>query len=48
MAACREEGLLVISAGAGNVLRLVPPLIITKEDVDQAVAIIAKCQKAVA
>ena len=45
--ACREAGLLVISAGAGNVLRLVPPLIITKEDVDQAVAIIAKCQKAV-
>ena len=30
----RENGLLVISA-AGNVLRLVPPLVITKADIDE-------------
>ena len=30
----REEGLLVISA-EGNVLRLVPPLVITRDDIDE-------------
>ena len=34
-----EKGLIVISAG-GNVLRFVPPLIITKENVDEAVSIL--------
>ncbi len=33
---CMEKGLIVISAG-GNVLRLVPPLVITKEHVDEFV-----------
>jgi predicted acetylornithine/succinylornithine family transaminase len=42
IAAAREKGLLVISAGE-NVLRLAPPLIIDKEDVDTAVAILAAC-----
>lgn len=37
-----DLGLLIISAG-GNVLRLVPPLIITKEDIDQALTILDKC-----
>ena len=41
--ACRDAGLLVITAGAGDALRLVPPLIVSKEEVDAAVAIIAKC-----
>lgn len=36
-----ESGLIVISAG-GNVLRLVPPLVITKENVDEAVNILEK------
>ena len=31
-----EQGLIVISAG-GNVLRMVPPLIITKEHVDEMI-----------
>lgn len=35
----RDKGLLALSAGE-TVLRLVPPLIITKEDCDQAVACI--------
>lgn len=34
-----DKGLIVISAG-GNVLRLVPPLVITKENVDEAVNIL--------
>ncbi len=42
IAKCQAEGLLVISAGS-NVLRMVPPLIITKEDVDKAIAILDKC-----
>ena len=37
--AAREKGLLVISA-EHNVLRMLPPLIITKEDVDKAISII--------
>ncbi len=37
-----DAGLLVISAG-GNVLRFVPPLIITKDDIDRAGEILDKC-----
>ena len=37
-----EKGLLVISAGS-DVLRLVPPLIITKEHIDQMIEILEKC-----
>ena len=36
---CIEKGLLVISAGS-NVLRMVPPLIISKEDVDKMIEIL--------
>ena len=32
---CLEKGLVVLSAG-GNVLRLLPPLVIKKEDIDKA------------
>lgn len=35
---CRERGVLVISAGS-NTIRLVPPLIITKKEIDQALAV---------
>ena len=34
---CMNHGLIVISAG-GNVLRLLPPLVITKEHVDEFIA----------
>ena len=37
-----EKGLLVISA-AGNVLRLLPPLIITKENVDEMINNLKEC-----
>ncbi len=36
-----ENGLLVISAGA-DVLRMVPPLVITKDDVDEMISILKK------
>lgn len=36
-----EGGLIIISAG-GNVLRMVPPLIITKENVDEMIVILRK------
>lgn len=34
----REQGVLVISAG-NNTVRLVPPLIITKEEIDKAIEV---------
>jgi predicted acetylornithine/succinylornithine family transaminase len=40
--AAREQGLLIISAGE-NVLRLCPPLIVTREQIDMAVAILSCC-----
>lgn len=36
------KGLLVISAG-GNVLRMLPPLVITKENVDEMIQILKEC-----
>ena len=38
---CIENGLLVISAGT-DVLRFVPPLTITKENVDEMIEILKK------
>ena len=38
VAACMERGLLVLTAG-DNVVRFVPPLILTEADADQAVAV---------
>ncbi|TKY51055.1 Acetylornithine aminotransferase [Spatholobus suberectus] len=40
--ACRNSGLLVLTAGKGNVVRLVPPLIITEKELEQAANIL--CQ----
>lgn len=39
-----EEGLIIISAGA-NVIRFVPPLIITNDDVDKMITILNKITK---
>ncbi|KAM0036224.1 putative acetylornithine transaminase [Helianthus debilis subsp. tardiflorus] len=41
--ACRESGLLILTAGKGDVVRLVPPLIISEQELDSAVEIIYKC-----
>jgi acetylornithine aminotransferase/acetylornithine/N-succinyldiaminopimelate aminotransferase len=40
LAALRDKGLLVPSAG-GNVVRLLPPLIVSRAELDEAVALIA-------
>lgn len=40
--AARNEGLFVITAGKGDVVRMVPPLIITEEDVDLCVSILSR------
>ena len=42
---CRDAGLLVITAGKGDVLRLLPPLVVTEEEVERAVEIIAEAMK---
>lgn len=41
--ACRESGLLVLTAGKGNVVRIVPPLIISEEELEFAAEVIKKC-----
>jgi acetylornithine aminotransferase len=40
--ACRNSGLLVLTAGKGNVVRLVPPLIITEQELDLAAEILSQ------
>lgn len=37
-----DEGLILINAGT-NIIRFVPPLVITKEDVDKMICILKKC-----
>ncbi len=44
--AARERGLLVITAGT-NTLRIVPPLTITEEQIQQAMAILEEAIKVV-
>ena len=39
VAAARARGLLLSTAGS-NVVRLVPPLVVTKAEIDEAVAIL--------
>jgi acetylornithine/N-succinyldiaminopimelate aminotransferase len=46
VAACRELGLL-LNCTQGNVIRLLPPLVITPEELDAALAILADAFKAV-
>jgi acetylornithine/succinyldiaminopimelate/putrescine aminotransferase len=46
VAACRERGLL-LNCTQGNVIRLLPPLIITPQELDAALAILGDAFKAV-
>lgn len=41
--ACRNSGLLVLTAGKGNVVRLVPPLIISEQELSTAAEILLNC-----
>jgi 4-aminobutyrate aminotransferase-like enzyme len=45
VAACMERGLLVLTAG-DNVVRFVPPLVVTEAEVDRAVEIVEAALKA--
>ena len=37
-----EKGLILINAGA-NIIRFVPPLVITKENIDEMISILDSC-----
>ena len=37
-----QKGLLIITAG-GNVLRFVPPLVVSEDDINEAIAILEEC-----
>lgn len=39
---CLDKGLLLVGAGS-NVIRFVPPLVVTKEDIDEAMSILESC-----
>ncbi|XP_057472875.1 acetylornithine aminotransferase, mitochondrial-like [Actinidia eriantha] len=41
--ACRNSGLLILTAGKGNVVRLVPPLIVSEQELDRAANIMLEC-----
>lgn len=41
--ACRNAGLLILTAGKGNVVRLVPPLVISEGELDRAAEILLDC-----
>jgi acetylornithine aminotransferase len=43
VAAALKAGLLILTAGKGDVVRLAPPLIISKQEIDQAVEILESC-----
>ncbi|GAV70921.1 Aminotran_3 domain-containing protein [Cephalotus follicularis] len=41
--ACRSSGLIILTAGKGNIVRLVPPLIISEQELDRAAEILHEC-----
>lgn len=43
VSAARANGVIVITAGAGDVVRLVPPLNCTDEEIDECVKVLAEC-----
>ncbi|MCL7025599.1 hypothetical protein MKW94_009437 [Papaver nudicaule] len=45
--ACRSSGLLILTAGKGNVVRIVPPLVISEQEIDLGVNILSKCMSAI-
>ena len=42
IAKAMEKGLILINAGA-NIIRFIPPLVITEEHVDEMIAILDSC-----
>lgn len=43
VAAALKAGLLILTAGKGDVVRLAPPLVISYAEIDQAVGILESC-----
>jgi 4-aminobutyrate aminotransferase-like enzyme len=41
LAACQEQGLLILRAGL-NVLRIAPPLVIAKKEIDEGLALLTR------
>ncbi|KAL6975565.1 acetylornithine transaminase [Sarracenia purpurea var. burkii] len=41
--ACRRSGLLILTAGKGNVVRLVPPLVVSEQELDRAAEVLLEC-----
>lgn len=41
--ACLDAGVFLLTAGKGNVVRLVPPLIISEKELEQAADVIREC-----
>lgn len=46
--AARDMGILVITAGKGDVIRLVPPLVVTEEEIDKCAEVLAVAMNKVA
>ena len=46
--AAREQGLLIITAGKGDIVRLVPPLTVTDDEIDTCCRILADVVKVLA
>ena len=46
--AAREQGLLIITAGKGDSVRLVPPLTVTDDEIDTCCRILADVVKVLA
>ena len=42
MNAARDEGLLIITAGAGDIVRMVPPLTVTMDEIQSCAEIFGK------
>lgn len=44
---CWDAGLIVITAGKGDVVRLVPPLVVSDEDIDLCIEMLSSIVKEV-
>lgn len=45
--AARERGVIVITAGKGDIVRLVPPLVVTEEEIEQCCRVLGEVAKEV-
>ena len=43
----RDRGVIVITAGKGDIVRLVPPLVVTEEEIDSCCALLGQVAREV-